>query len=287
MGKSTDSNSDSFRERIAYFHKEILGIPQYVFAESIGLGQERVRKSLMPGKQPTAEFFESIFSTYPDLNPDWVFTGRGAMLHSEKENTAPYIISQTIAKPAPEQVSGKNLRVLCITNDSSGNENVEVVNTKAAASYIDNIQEPQFLSTLPKISLPGNVFRGGTFRAFEVKGNSMEPTIQQGSWVIGQYVQDWLTLKDDYIYIVVMQDAILIKRVLNRIEKRQGLVLKSDNREYENKNIDIDEVKELWLLKAEMRYDFKNPSKEMYLQLQHLMADVEDIKAQLSMNNNQ
>jgi len=42
-------------------------------------------------------------------------------------------------------------------------------------------------------------------------------------------------------------------------------------------------VKELWLLKAEMRYDFKNPSKEMYLQLQHLMADVEDIKAKMGM----
>jgi len=283
MNKLTVSNSDSFRERIGYFHKEFLGMPQYVFAESIGLGQERVRKSLMPGKQPTAEFFEAIFNTYPDLNPDWIFTGRGAMLHSKEETLAPYMAQESFSKPSSEQVSGKNLRVLCITNDSSGNENVEVVNTKAAASYIDNIQEPQFLSSLPKISLPGNVFRGGTFRAFEVKGNSMEPTIQQGSWVIGQYVQDWLTLKDDYIYIVVMQDAILIKRILNRIDKRQGLVLKSDNREYENKNIDIDEVKELWLLKAEMRYDFKNPSKEMYLQLQHLMADVEDIKNKIGL----
>ncbi len=283
MDKSTVSESDSFRERIGYFHKEFLGMPQYVFAESIGLGQERVRKSLMPGKQPTAEFFEAIFNQYPDLNPDWIFTGRGSMLHSKEETPAAYVRTEPATKANQEVVSGKNLRVLCITNDSSGNENVEVVNTKAAASYIDNIQEPQFLSTLPKISLPGNQFRGGTFRAFEVKGNSMEPTIQQGSWVIGQYVQDWLTLKDDYIYIVVMQDAILIKRVLNRIDKRQGLVLKSDNREYENKNIDIDEVKELWLLKAEMRYDFKNPSKEMYLQLQHLMADVEDIKAKMGM----
>jgi phage repressor protein C with HTH and peptisase S24 domain len=282
MNVASNSNSDSFRERLGYFHKEYLGMPQYVFAESIGLGQERVRKSLMPDKQPTAEFFEAIFTQYPDLNPDWVFTGRGAMLHSKEETLAPYMVQES--KPDSSQLSGKNLRVLCITNDSSGNENVEVVASKAAASYIDNIQEPQFLTTLPKISLPGNQFRGGTFRAFEVKGNSMEPTIQQGSWVIGQYVQDWHTLKDDYIYIIVMQDAILIKRVLNRIDNRQGLVLKSDNREYENKNIDIDDVRELWLLKAEMRYNFKNPSQEMYLQLQHLMADVEDIKNQLAGN---
>jgi len=278
----SNSNSDSFRERLGYFHKEYLGMPQYVFAESIGLGQERVRKSLMPGKQPTAEFFEAIFTQYPDLNPDWVFTGRGAMLHSKEETLASYMVQESQPKTNPE-ISGKNLRVLCITNDSSGNENVEVVASKAAASYIDNIQEPQFLSTLPKISLPGNVFRGGSFRAFEVKGNSMEPTIQQGSWVIGQYVQDWRTLKDDYIYIIVMQDAILIKRVLNRIDNRQGLVLKSDNREYENKNIDIDEVREVWLLKAEMRYNFKNPSQEMYLQVQHLMADVEDIKNKIGL----
>jgi phage repressor protein C with HTH and peptisase S24 domain len=264
---------ETYRERISTFHKEHLGMAQYVFAESIGMGAERVRKSMMPDKQPTAEFFEALFLTYPDLNPNWIFTGRGTMLISEGEKSGVQGSSDFTA-----HISGKNARVLSITNDSRGNENIEVVSAKAAASYIDNIQAPQFLTTLPKISLPGNQFRGGSFRAFEVKGNSMEPTIQQSSWVIGQYQENWTALKEDYIYIVVMEDAILIKRVLNRIEARQNLVLKSDNPDYENKTIAIEDVRELWQLKAELRFNFKNTGKEMYLQLQHLIVDVEEIK---------
>jgi phage repressor protein C with HTH and peptisase S24 domain len=276
-------STDTFRERLTYFHKEYLGIPQYQFAEKIGLGQERVRKSLMPDKQPTAEFFEAVFKKYPELSPDWVFTSRGAMLSGKEETPAPYVPAEIAQQSSKDYLSGKNLRVLSTTNDSSGNENIEIVKTKVAASYIDNIQEPQFLTTLPKISLPGTQFRNGTFRAFEVKGNSMEPTIQQGSWVIGQYIQDWHALTDDYIYIVVMQDAILIKRVLNRIETRQNLVLKSDNPDFENKSIEIEDVRELWQLKAELRFNFKNTSKEMYLQLQHLMVDVEEIKSRIGL----
>jgi hypothetical protein len=269
----------TFRERITEFHRDYLDLPQYLFAEKIGMGQERVRKSMMPGKQPTAEFFEALFKTYPEINPDWVFTGRGQMLIATGEN----LEAGTDDAKVPGFISGDKIRVLSTTNDSKGNENIEVVTSKAAASYIDNIQEPHFLTRLSKISLPGNQFRGGTFRAFEVKGNSMEPTIQQGSWVIGQYIQDWVTLKDDYIYIVVMQDAILIKRVLNRIENRHNLVLKSDNPDFENKVIDIEDVKELWLLKSELRFNFKNTAKDMYLQMQHLMADVEEIKGRIGM----
>ena len=275
------AKSDTFRERVTYFHKDHLHLPQYLFAEKIGMGQERVRKSLMPDRQPTAEFFEAMFKTFPDVNPDWVFTGRGEMLLSQTPSKSFTVKGK--GKTPDAVLSGKNLRILSTTNDSKGNENIEVVNSKAAASYIDNMQEPEYLTTLPKISLPGNQFRGGTFRSFEVKGNSMEPTIQQGAWVIGQYVQDWKTLKDDYIYIVVMSDAILIKRVLNRLDARQNIVLKSDNPDFENKIIDIEDIKELWLLKAELRFNFKNTGKDMYLQLQHVVADVEEIKGRIGM----
>src|ERR1017187_9205915 len=139
MEKLKANKSDSFRERLSYFHKEYLGIPQYLFAENIGLGQERVRKSLMPDKQPTAEFFEAVFKKYPDLSPDWVFTGRGSMLLSKEETPGPYAIAEPVISSS-DYVTGKKIRILSISNDSEGNENIEVVNNKAAASYIDNIQ---------------------------------------------------------------------------------------------------------------------------------------------------
>jgi phage repressor protein C with HTH and peptisase S24 domain len=239
-------------------------------SESIGILQTNFNDIKQGRRSITTHALTQFKTIYPFIDLNYILTGQGK----------PYIEKPipTIQEPDTSYITGKNTRVVAITQDSRGNENIELVQSKAAASYIDNLQEPEFIGKLPKLFIPTGQLQGGTFRGFEVKGNSMEPTLQSGSIVIGRYIDNWTSIKDDWIYIIVTNEAVLVKRCLNRIEARQQLYLKSDNYEYEARNIDITDVREVWFLKAELRYNFKNTGKELYTQVQHLQADLESLK---------
>ena len=74
-----------------------------------------------------------------------------------------------------------NLRVLSITVDQDDKENIELVQVKASAGYLNGYSDPEYVSTLPRFSLP--IFKQGTYRAFEIKGDSMLP-LPSGSIII-------------------------------------------------------------------------------------------------------
>jgi transcriptional regulator with XRE-family HTH domain len=262
-------------EKIELIIKQ-LGLTVNSFALKMGRKPTIIYNIISGRNNPGLDVISDILKTY-NLSAEWFINDVGEPF--VKQSQEPVKQTLTIKEPDQEYLTGKNTRVLAITQDSRGKENIEMVQSKAAASYIDNLQTPEFIGNLPKMFIPAGQLQGGTFRGFEVKGNSMEPTLQNGSIVIGRFVDNWIRdIKDDWIYIIVSQEAILVKRVLNRIEARKQLYLKSDNYEYEPRNIDIDEVKEVWMLKAELRYNFKNTSKDLYLQVQHLVADMQDIK---------
>lgn len=69
---------------------------------------------------------------------------------------------------------GGNLRVLAISVDKGNQENVEYVPIKAKAGYLSGYNDPEFIASLPRFSLP-NLPRQGTYRIFPTVGDSMLP----------------------------------------------------------------------------------------------------------------
>src|SRR5690606_35965337 len=105
-------------------------------------------------------------------------------------------------KPVPKS-NASNLRVLSITVDSDDRENIELVPVKASAGYLNGYADPEYVRELPKFSLP--MFNQGTYRAFEIKGDSMLP-LPSGSLIIPEYVENWQDIKPGQTYIVVSSD---------------------------------------------------------------------------------
>jgi len=141
--------------------------------------------------------------------------------------------------------------VLAITVDKDNNENIELVSQKASAGYLNGYQDVEYLIDLPKIGLPV-LPRNVTYRAFEIKGDSMLP-IQSGSIVFGEYVEKLSSIKNGKLYIIVsQQEGIVFKRVFSNVEThhRSSLLLVSDNRQYEPYSIKADDVLEVWEVKA-------------------------------------
>lgn len=177
-------------------------------------------------------------------------------------------------KEKENEVKAGNLRVLSITVDQNDNENIELVPVKASAGYVNGYSDPEFVKELPKFHLP--MLKGGTFRAFEIKGDSMLP-IQPGSIVVGEYLDDWKQIKSNETYVVISKnDGIVYKRIITKSKESKSYILKSDNKAYEPYNIDLDEILEIWKAKAYISTVFPEPEQEMSIsQLTNIMLEMQ------------
>jgi len=162
-------------------------------------------------------------------------------------------------KPVPKS-NASNLRVLSITVDQDDRENIELVPVKASAGYLNGYADPEYVKELPRFSLP--MFSQGTYRAFEIKGDSMLP-LPSGSIIIGEYVENWHDIKSGHTYVIISKDeGVVYKRIGARFKEDKGLKLVSDNRVYEPYWVDAADILEVWKAKAFISTELPQPTPE-------------------------
>ncbi len=133
---------------------------------------------------------------------------------------------------------------------------ITFVPVKAAAGYLAGYGDPEFIDELNTFTLP--MLSGGSYRAFEIIGDSMMPT-PSGSVIVGEKVETLESLKANNTYIVVSRnEGIVYKRVMKNNRVKNKLTMISDNPQYEPYNMNSDEVLEIWqaqyvLTKANMQ----------------------------------
>jgi transcriptional regulator with XRE-family HTH domain len=153
-------------------------------------------------------------------------------------------------------VTGKKLRLLTISVNQDGEENIEMVPLKAQAGYTNSYGDLEFIESLPKFSLPF-LPKDKTYRSFQIEGDSMLP-IPEGSWVTASYVQNWETIKDGTPCIIVTRDdGIVFKVVYKQLEKNQTLLLVSTNRNYKPYELEIGKAVEIWKFETFNGFDIK------------------------------
>jgi phage repressor protein C with HTH and peptisase S24 domain len=170
--------------------------------------------------------------------------------------------------------------VLAITVGEDGNENIELVPQKAAAGYLNGYEDPSYLEELPRFRLPN--LPVGTYRAFEIKGDSMLP-VQPGSIVICEYEDNPNYIKSGHAYIILSRhDGVVYKRVFVNPDQPEALLLRSDNPSYEPYSISLDEVLEVWKAKyliSKLDQDVAQPSiDDMARMMQELRSEVDRLK---------
>jgi transcriptional regulator with XRE-family HTH domain len=142
-------------------------------------------------------------------------------------------------------LSGRRLRVLATTVDREDRENVELVPEKAKAGYALGYADPEYISILPTFQMPF-LARDRKYRTFQISGDSMPP-VADGSWVTGEYVQNWQTVRDGQPYIVVTKDdGIVFKVAYNQLKEKGTLLLCSTNPLYAPYEVQVTNVLEIW-----------------------------------------
>ncbi|MEO0044654.1 MAG: hypothetical protein RL329_4103 [Bacteroidota bacterium] len=188
--------------------------------------------------EPTASVLKKI-RDYFEINIDDLFSKDLERLgFSEKEQI-------------PE--SKERLKVLAITVNEQQKQNIELIPVKAIAGYAQSFSDLHFIKELPRFALPK--LQEGTYRAFEIQGNSMPP-IQEGAIVIGRYVEHIRDLRDNKRYVVISKDeGLCFKRVFKSSNK--CLILMSDNPEFAPFKVLMEAVLEAWEMVACIEYGDK------------------------------
>jgi transcriptional regulator with XRE-family HTH domain len=180
-------------------------------------------------------------------------------------------------------VKGSNLRVLTTTVNFENKENIELVPEKAKAGYTTGYADPEFIGELPVFRLPF-LSDNRKYRTFQLKGDSMLP-IPDGSWVTGEYLQDWMNIVSGKAYIIfTLDDGIVFKVVENNLRKEGKIALYSLNPIYEPYEVHISEVKEIWKFINYISSELPDPvlpEKQLIQAVAVMKQDLERIKAKL------
>ena len=166
-----------------------------------------------------------------------------------------------------------------VTVDSAEQENIVLVNAKAAAGYPQNIQDTSWYEQLPAFDLPLPEYRNATYRGFQVEGDSMVPNLHPGEWVLARALSSVDEMSANRIYVVVLDDAVLVKKI-ERSATSPHLILVSLNDSYPPYTIEPHKVQEIWEVSSKLTFGI-DASTEKGL-LRQLQESMEDLKRQLS-----
>lgn len=269
-----------------------LNMTAYQFAKELGYDRpEKIYTILNKRNKPGYDTLADILNHFTQVNAEWLMLGNGEMFKGEenressiavvKESPTPEIVILEGNKHGKSYSVKKEAGIVAITLDrETQEENIAMVDTRAAAGYPQYFLEPEYFVDLPKFHLPGPQFRNATFRCFQVIGDSMTETLYPDDWVICQYfdlsqgTRSYNAIKEGYVYVVVTDEAVLVKRLLNRVQERGKVVLMSDNEAYATREIDAEEVKELWYVKAKLSFHFPNTRYNTLRKISGLEADL-------------
>jgi len=177
-------------------------------------------------------------------------------------------------------INGGELRIHATSVDADNNENIELVNEKASAGYRAGYADPEYIRVLPTFQMPF-LSREKKYRTFQIVGDSMLP-IPTGSWVTGEFIQNWNLLRDGQAYIILtIEDGIVFKVVENHIKDEGKLRLYSLNSLYKPYDVDIKEIREIWkfvhFISSEMP-ETNQPRQNLEKAVADIKRDVEHLK---------
>jgi len=179
---------------------EYKGIPKEEFYKKIGMTSANFRGNAK--KTPlNSSAIENILSEIPDINIEWLITGKGKMLKSDTYE----LIDSGV--------------------------NVPIMNIEAAAGF--GSFNPSYIEPQGVIKVPDNFIKNNQrYWWVRVRGDSMAPTLHDHSLVLANelHPSDWINMKDEHVYVITNREGeTYIKRIKNRLERQGELILMSDN----------------------------------------------------------
>lgn len=163
--------------------------------------------------------------------------------------------------------------------DKEDKENMVLVNQKAAAGYPNNIADVEWYQNLPAFDFPIPQYRNATYRGFQVEGDSMLPNFRPEDWVLAKGVESLEYASDNKVYVIVMQDAVVVKK-LQKLPDSSRVLLISINEEYAPYEVAVSDIQEVWQVNSKLTFNLDEGSSNNLLK--ELQQSMLELKAQMT-----
>lgn len=179
-----------------------------------------------------------------------------------------------------------NHRILYPVLVNDENEDViEVIPRKASAGYLQGYTDTEYFADMPIMNL--SFLPSGKYRAFPIEGDSMHPWVQDGDYVVGEFMENARTLKSGDCYIILTaKEGLVYKRVFTDRLKDGYITLHSDNTFYKPYDVHLSEVLELWKFTLRLgigQYNAEQLNPESIMKMMYNMGvEMKSIKEDMS-----
>lgn len=249
MGSETSIEIKRFKQV-----REDHGFTQADFADKLGI--KKSTADIERGRTKLSGRIVTELLRQFSINPLWLFG----------ESNQKYL-----------QVSKGDVSPKVISLDSAENENIMLVNVKAAAGYPHNLQDVDWYQQLPAFDIPLPEYRNATHRGFQIEGDSMLPNFRPGEWVLGKAVPTIEEATNNRVYVVVLYDSVLVKK-LQKLPDLSKILLISLNEEYLPIEVNVNDIQELWQVNSKLTFNLDSPSESGLLR--QLQQSMEELKSE-------
>jgi Predicted transcriptional regulator len=233
-----------------------LGYTQTEFADLLGV--KNTTADIERGRTKLSGKVVSELLKQFKINPLWLF-GESDQKHLDTSKTS--VIPKVV------------------TVDNADNDNMVLVNAKAAAGYPQNISDTSWYRQLPAFDLPIPEFRNATYRGFQVEGDSMLPNLRPNDWVLARAIEHIDHVSPNKMYVVVLQDSVMVKKI-ERKPNSNNITLVSLNEIYPPYEIKPFQIQEIWEVSSKLTFNI-DATTETGL-LKQLQQSMEELKRQIA-----
>lgn len=215
---------------------ETTGINANSMANRIGVAATVIYNIIGERKsKPSFDVLKKILEEFDNIDPDWLLSGEGHMMRKPR----------TAAATPPTNTSES---IFPIVVDQSNTEMISLVPIYAQAGYLRGFEDSEFIKNLP-VSGPA-LYDDGTYRDFEIKGDSMEEYFFERDIVRARYLPEiyWENkLHQGELFVIIHQtEGVVFKQVIDHQVSTGDITLHSFNSYYKDYTINLRDVQQLW-----------------------------------------
>ena len=231
-------------DRLFVFFREN-ALSNYKVEQACGLSNGYLRNLR---KAPSIEILEKIFSAYPELNREWVMSGKGEMLRSPDADPSSSGDGSDREKIEREP---KDERPQMKPVDSGG---IPLIPIDAVAGF--NGWDENGISELDcaRYDVPDFAAVHADF-LIRVSGSSMYPKYSSGDILACRKILEVTFIQWGKIYVIDSQQGAMVKRLFEIEGDAEHILCKSDNANYPPFKLPVSEIRSLSIVVGAIRLE--------------------------------